>query len=83
MMTTLPLSGLGLAAGGGLLGQDTEDILTLSPPDTLVDGAVTVPETVAVCNSVLCPVMTCVYIAETGGETSCSGSDRNTSEGRH
>ena len=30
-MTTLPLSGLGLAAGGGPL--------TLSPPDTLVDGA--------------------------------------------
>ena len=38
-MTPLPLSGLGLAAGGGPLGQDTEDILTLSPPDTLVDGA--------------------------------------------
>ena len=38
-MTTLPLSGLGLAAGGGPLGQDTEDILTLSPPYTLVDGA--------------------------------------------
>ena len=26
MMTTLPLSGLGLAAGGGPLGQDTEDV---------------------------------------------------------
>ena len=25
-MTTLPLSGLGLAAGGGPLGQDTEDV---------------------------------------------------------
>ena len=36
-MTPLPLSGLGLAAAGGPL--DTEDILTLSPPDTLVDGA--------------------------------------------
>ena len=77
-MTPLPLSGLGLAAGGVLV-----RILTLSPPDTLVDGAVTVPETVAVCNSVLCPVMTCVHIAETGGETSWSGSGQNTSEGRH
>ena len=33
-MTTLPLSGLGLAAGGVLV-----RILTLSPPYTLVDGA--------------------------------------------
>ena len=33
-MTPLPLSGLGLAAGGGPL----EMLLTLSPPYTLVDG---------------------------------------------
>ena len=40
-MTTLPLSGLGLAAGGGPLGQDTENVpdIALSSPDTLVDGA--------------------------------------------
>ena len=83
-MTTLPLSGLGLAAGGGPLGQDTEDILTLSPPCYHVHWwTVPVPETVAVYNSVLCPVMTCVHIAETGGESSWSGSDRNTGEGRH
>ena len=44
---------------------------------------VPVPETVAVYNSVLCPVMTCVHIAETGGETSWSGSDQNTGKGRH
>ena len=44
---------------------------------------VPVPETVAVYNSVLCPVMTCEHIAETGGESSWSGSDQNTGEGRH
>ena len=38
-------------------------------------------ETVAVYNSVQCPVMTCVHIAETGGE--CSGQNQNTGEGRH
>ena len=32
-------------------------------------------ETVAVCNSVQCPVMTCVHIAETGGECRWSGSE--------
>ena len=44
-----------------------------------VDG--TVPETVAVYNSVLCPVMTYVLIAETGGERAAE--DQNTGEGRH
>ena len=39
-MTPLPLSGLGLDAGGGPLGQDTENVpdIALSPPYTLVDG---------------------------------------------
>ena len=69
-MTPLPLSGLGLAAGGGPLGQDTEDVTDIVTTIYIHWWMVPVPETVAVYNSVLCPVMTCVHIAETGGECS-------------
>ena len=48
----------------------------MSPPGTLVDNVdIHGDETVAVYNSVQCPVMTCVHIAETGGECSWSGSE--------
>ena len=40
----------------------------MSPPGTLVDNVdIHGDETVAVYNSVQCPVMTCVHTAETGG----------------
>ena len=48
----------------------------MSPPGTLVDNVdIHGDETVAVYNSVQCPVMTCVHIAETGGECRWSGSE--------
>ena len=50
--------------------------IVMSPPGTLVDNVdIHGDETVAVYNSVQCPVMTCVHIAETGGESSWSGSE--------
>ena len=50
--------------------------IVMSPPGTLVDNVdIHGDETVAVYNSVQCPVMTCVHIAETGGECRWSGSE--------
>ena len=75
----LDQSCLGLAAGEGPLGQDTDTLhcIVMSPPGTLVDNVDIHGDEcmVAVYNSVQCPVMTCVHIAETGGECSWSGSE--------
>ena len=57
----------------------------MSPPGTLVDNVdIHGDETVAVYNSVQCPVMTCVHNCTLRRlEESAAGQDQNTGEGRH
>ena len=57
----------------------------MSPPGTLVDNVdIHGDETVAVYNSVQCPVMTCVHNCTLRRlEERAAGQDQNTGEGRH
>ena len=84
------LSCLGLAAGEGPLGQDTEDVTDIAlschhqVPWWIMWIFMVTRQWQWVYNSVQCPVMTCVHNCTLRRlEESAAGQDQNTGEGRH